>query len=500
MLKKSVILTTLGLLLSTLFLNSQSFAGDIEWNGLYRIEGYSIQNSELRGSEKTGLDDSGHKKKLGYGLTHLTLRPKITAGDGLTIYGQFDIFNNARYPGTQMGTFFGDGVGTGAATSADTSNGLSTHQKAETLEVSQLYLTLNHEFGQLLVGRAPLNFGLGMTHNAGRGLFDHFYDSEDMVAYKVITGNIWFLPMLGKPSGGTINGSDNVDDYMIQVQYENPESDIEMGVFYQLRHSGDQGSDAPTAVGTDPGMTLGGPSATHSGGINTKTLNVYALRDTEHFRAGFEASFMSGESGVATSSNDKVEWGGFGIATELEYRPQDSRWKWGLRAGSASGDDPSTNAKYEGFTFNRNYDVAMLLFNHPLGQDDFLRNRTFTGPVSTGGTTRNINTADVEAISNVIYVAPVAKWAFNDHWSWDNSLITGWLGANPIAGQSVSKDIGYELDSTLNYVPRKGVAWINQIGILMPGAAWKGGKNADGSSMYDSKMAYGFATKAAISF
>ncbi|MGZ3721465.1 MAG: hypothetical protein ACXVA9_00960 [Bdellovibrionales bacterium] len=502
--KKSVIITTLSLLLATQFLNSSiASAGDIEWSGLYRIEGNSIQNSELRGGERDGQPDSGKKKKLGYGLSHLVLRPKITAGDGLTIYGQFDIFNGATdYANSQMGAMYGDGVrqtGAGTSTSAGNSNSLSRTQKAETIEVSQLYMTLNQEFSQLIVGRAPMQFGLGMTYSAGRGLFDHWYDTSDMVGYKVIFGNIYFLPMIGRPSGGTINNSDNIDDYMIHVQYENPESDIEMGVFYKLRHSGDQGSDAPIGVGTTD-TVLGGTGAKNSGGINTKTVNVYALRDNERFRLGMEASFMSGESGVQTANGDKVEWGGFGIAGEFEYRPEASRWKWGLKAGSASGDDPSSDAKYEGFQFNRNYDVAMLLFNHPLGQDDFLRSRLVTGSVNNGSDT-NINKADVEAISNVMYLAPVAKYAFNDRWSWDNSIITGWLSANPIKGSSGKKDIGYEFDSTLNFTPRKGVAWVNQIGFLFPGAAWKGGADpATGQSRYDATMAYGFSTKAAISF
>ena len=46
--KNSVIFTTLGLLFSTLFLNSLVNAGDIEWSGLYRVEAYQITNSELR--------------------------------------------------------------------------------------------------------------------------------------------------------------------------------------------------------------------------------------------------------------------------------------------------------------------------------------------------------------------------------------------------------------------------------------------------------------------
>src|SRR5665213_2572788 len=100
--KNSVIFTTLSLLLSTLFVNSLANAGDIEWSGLYRIEGYSIDNSDLKSSQK---------KQLGYGLSHLELRPKITAGDGITIYGQFDVFNQSGdNSNSQMGAFWGDGV------------------------------------------------------------------------------------------------------------------------------------------------------------------------------------------------------------------------------------------------------------------------------------------------------------------------------------------------------------------------------------------------------
>ena len=213
-----------------------------------------------------------------------------------------------------------------------------------------------------------------------------------------------------------------------------------------------------------------------------------------------EASFYERRVRSVDANLDKVEYSGFGIATEFEYRPEASGWKWGLKAGDASGADPTSNSTFGGFMFNRNYDVAMLLFNHPLGQDDFLRTRSLTGSVYNNSTLKDINTPDVEALSNTIYFAPVAKYAFNDHWSWDNSLITGWLNVNPIVGQSPGKGLGYEWDSTLIYSPRKGVAWINQLGMLFPGQAWTGGSNPDGTPMYGDGMAYGIGTKAAISF
>lgn len=482
--KNSIVSNTLiiafGFLVSS-FLTNYAVAGDLEWSGTYRFEGNFLKNSEL-GSKG---------KELTYGLNHLVLRPKIVAGDGLTIFGQFDIMNDStNYPNSQMGSVWGDGVGSGTPTSANDSNSQSQNQKNETIEVSQLYMTLSQEYGSLLVGRAPLHFGLGITHNAGRGLFDHWYDTRDMAAYKFVVGNMYFMPMFGKPSEKTINNSDDVNDYMFQFQYENPESDIELGVFYWMRKAGAQGSDAPAGS-----TTLGDTGSTATGSVDMKTVSVYAMRGNDRFNAGVEAAFQSGETGVMVGE-DNVALGGFGVAGELSYRGTDSKWKWTLKSGMASGDDPSTKAKYEGYIFDRNYDVAMLMFNHPLGNYDMFRTQLQTGSVRDAD--GNINRADVEAIANVIYLAPSARYHFNDKWSWDNTFVTGWLTENPLAGgtpeRNPGKELGYEFDTAINYSPRKGVMWVNQAGFLFPGSAWKG----DGQ--YDSNFSFGLATKAAISF
>jgi hypothetical protein len=478
--KNSIIFITLSVLASSLFLNSTAMAGDLEWSGLYRFEGNFLKNSEL-GSKG---------KELSYGLHHLVLRPKIVAGDGLTIFGQFDILNNTGYPNSQMGQIWGGGIGTGVPTSANNSNSQGQTQEADTIQVTQLYLTYAQEYGQLLVGRAPLQFGLGITHNAGRGLFDHWYDTRDMAAYKVVVGNLYFMPIIGKPSEKNINNSDDVNDYMFHFQYENPETDLELGAFYWLRKASAQGSDAPA------GAPLGGAGATATSDVDMKTVSLYALRNGDRLRLGMEAAFQSGETGVINPSGDNVALGGFGLAAEFSYQGADSKTRWGLKAGTASGDDPSSTAKFEGFIFDRNYDVAMLMFNHPLGRYDFLGSNLQTGSVRDAD--GNINRADVEAISNVMYVAPSIRYNFNDRWSWDNTVITGWLADNPMAGSTPARDpgkeLGYEFDTAVNFSPRKGVMWVNQAGFLFPGSAWKG----DGQ--FESKFSFGVSTKAAISF
>lgn len=495
---KKIAIVMLGLLtLRTPFAS----AVNLEWNGLYRIEGYDLQNTELRNSSK---------KNKQYGLHHLTLRPKIIASDAIAIHSQFEILNpstranNGFYNNSQIGDFWGSGVNTSenTANSASQSNALSNNQSAGTVNVSHLYMTYNHEFGQLIVGRVPLQFGLGMTYSAGYGLFDHWYNNRDLVAYKMIFGNMSLTPMIGKSHEGLANYTDDVKNYILQFNYENPETDISMGVMYDIKQSSDQGSDAPTGVNG-----FGGTGSTNAVGVNLKTLTVYALRDTRPWRLGFEASFVSGDYGVVAPGNNNVAAGGYGIAVEIDYKPIESKSAWALKTGIATGDDPNTT-NFEGFMFNKNYDVAFLMFNHSLGQFDMMRTTPYTpsyfrykcptgttyqncGATTTGATAENRG-LDVETISNVVYVAPSYKYQWSDRWGYGIGLATGWLRHTSLT--NMKNDLGYEADFSLSFQPKKGILWLNQVGMLFPGAAFKGG------GLYESTFTMGFGTKAAISF
>ncbi|MCB0389769.1 MAG: hypothetical protein KDD58_00690 [Bdellovibrionales bacterium] len=467
-------------------------AGDFQWSGLYRIEGNSIKNSSL--------DDS--KKEKAYGLHHLILRPRIEAADGITIRSRFDIFNFNdgvnNYPSNQLGAIFGSGVGDGTPTSTSDSSVVSQAQQPNTLQVSELYLTLVQEFGALVAGRVPIQFGLGMVHNAGNGDFDHWMDNRDLVGYKIVMGNLFILPMYGKVSEGTAAGAtpvdlqknDDVTDIMVQFQYENPESGMEMGLFYQGR-SANSGNDVPQK-GAD--YFIGGTGA-KLGRMSTRNFSLYGLKNTKNFSFGVEASWQEGNLGIVTSQGKDVEFSGYGLATEIDYRPENSKMSFGFKAGYATGDNPETDDKFEGFIFDRNYDVALLLFNHTLGQKNFFRTELI-GTQDPGAGSITHNNADIEAISNVIYFAPSINYKWSDRWSLEATLVTGWLQVDPLAGVDVDKALGYELDLGFNFKPNDRVTWINQIGLFSPGSAFKAGD----VNNFDTNFAYGLATKAAISF
>lgn len=461
--------------LSLGLISFSTHAADLDWSGTYRIEGLFIKDAEASSSAGTEKD---------YGLHHLILRPKIVASDGLTIYSQFHIFNNSGYQNSQLGQFFGSSPqGNTPITSTEDSATLGDHARSETLLVSQLYLSLAQEYGALVAGRVPIQFGLGATHSAGNGMFDHWFDTRDVVGYKFIMGNLFFLPMIGKKHEGVLNQNDDVSSYLFHFQYDNYETDLSLGVFYELNNANDQAPLGPTA-------TFPGASGGTAGELSEKLLSVFVLKETEELRAGLEASFQSGDTGLRTSGGQDISFDGFGVSAEFEYHPNESLWKYGAMAGYVSGDDPNSTNTFEGFVLDRNYDVAFLLFNHPLGQADFLGTAGYGG----GGSTTGNGGADVEAISNVMYLAPYSQYKWSDQWTIGAKLATGWLVQNPIAGQDVDKGLGYELDLSLEYSPKKGVRWVNQVGYLFAGDAFKAG------GLYDSSNVMGVSTKAAISF
>ncbi|HWU43088.1 MAG TPA: hypothetical protein VN132_06610, partial [Bdellovibrio sp.] len=63
---------------------------------------------------------------------------------------------------------------------------------------------------------------------------------------------------------------------------------------------------------------------------------------------------------------------------------------------------------------------------------------------------------------------------------------------------AAKKDLGLEWDIELVYKPSERIQWVNQIGLLFPGQAWKNGTGPDGNLSND--FTFGLASKAAISF
>lgn len=462
---------------SSLFFSPKTMAVSIDWTGGYRLEFHDIDNPTL---------DSNAKQPKTYGLQYLYLNPKIVASDGINIIGRFNILGSQTpaYRNSQLGSIFGSGGGT-----LDPRIN-SQNQETSSIGVNQLYLNVNHEYGSLVAGRAPFEFGMGITHNAGLGEFDHWYDTRDSVGYKFFVDNISFMYMLSKVSQKDFGRGSTATDDSIIFEYNNKDNGAQAGVIQQVRKSSYESNDALLAANPLPPFA----TATLNSSWETKTVNLFLGRSWDTFKLKLEASFLTGDTGLLSAGSENIKFNAYAIAAELLFPQQEgSKWEFGAKLGMASGDKPETTNVYEGYQLDKNYDVAMLLFNHRMGKKDFLTTGMIHADTTSG---LNVgNSADDEAIGNVAYLAPSVKYQWNDKFDIKSTLIYAQLAVNPTLTADTTKDLGTELDVELIYKPRERVTWSNQIGVLLPGAAWK-----DGASNLENKTNIGFSTRAAITF
>ncbi|QLY25019.1 hypothetical protein [Bdellovibrio sp. KM01] len=471
---KAHFLKVLGL--SIALSSTAAHAMSLDWSGGYRAEWTEV--------DKPSLTTPTERKA--YGLNYLYLTPKIIAADGVNIISRVDIFNSSIYPGSQLGTIWGMNTSDNQTTSGN--------QGPASVTASQLYLNVNQEFGSLMVGRVPFDFGMGMMYSAGKGQFDHWYNTRDMAAYKIIVGDWFLMPMLGRIVANDFGQGNNQTFWGAQLQYENIEAKSVIGVYVEQK----KGARTTLNYTADQlAAYTGGGTGTVGGDMSINTTSFILGRAWDSFGYKIEGAFQSGETGIKNGS-ENVALDGYGLAAEFYFPAKESKWDWSFKTGMATGDTAATN--FSGFAFNKNYDVAMLMFNHRLGGADFF-NTNVVKPVasaSSGATLGVGNSADDESVGNAFYLAPSVNYTINERFNLRNTVVYAQLMNTLQNSVDAKKDLGLEWDIELVYKPIERVQWVNQLGLLFPGEAWKNGTGAGGNKGND--FTFGFVSKAAISF
>jgi len=489
--KKNTLLKTLSLLVFLLSAE-KSLAVAMDFTGTYRFEWMEL--------DRPTLTSPGDRKA--YGLNYLGLNGKIIASDGINIHTRLDVLPNtdAAYANTQFGQQWGSGNANTSTTNVANANSTSKSPDSQFLKVSQLYLNVNQEYGSLTIGRAPFHFGLGINYNAGQGAFDHYATVMDMVAFKFLIDNVQYMPMIARVYDPELSQGGVLQSESFMIEYQSPDNGNLIGVILERKKGSSTVNDVPVNTGAAPNSNPNGISVdtpVERTDISVQKTSFVLGKEWEPFGFKIEAGFVNGDLGLKKNGQG-IRWNAYGIASELYFPRPQSKWDWRLHMGFATGDNPDT-ADYESFHFDRNYNVAFLLFNHRLGSYDALRTGLIRDQYNpTDGTVRKTvgTSLDDEAVSNTFYVSPRVKYIWNDKLDLVNTLTYANLVANPMSGVTLNKSLGFEWDIEFVYKPRERVQWVNQIGLMFPGGAFKD----DAIPGSNNGFTYGFSSKAAISF
>jgi len=379
----------------------------------------------------------------------LRMKPSLSITDRLTLHAMFDAFmspytTKSQEEGALLGQpatdtngygpnttnlprqLFGDGSsssGTFSQTSLTSGDGNFLLRAA--------YFEYIGDWGIFKVGRQPRHWGLGIRYNSGEKPWDKFGDRTDTLSYELGLGNFKVSALYTKIAENAIDSKkDDVTLYESYLHWNDPEKDFDLGFLY----------------------TFFRESRVF---IAMHYLDAYFMKKAKQWQAGIEAVLGSGSPGTV-SGNMAAQ---VGVASEFEYDWTASLSNF-LKLGYASGPDIERTGRLTNFAFDRNYDIALLMFNQPLG-------------AISGSTGIDANSdPDVNAIFSAYYLNIGGKYQFNDRIG--TSL--GWTTAqSPMAlASGGDKDYGNEIDGSLWYRFLENLKFKADTGIFFPGKLYKG--------------------------
>lgn len=463
------------LILSLIFFSQISLASvDVYWKGNYSLEGNYLNSVDL------GNEVDGDKAYLNH---RIFIQPELIFFEGLSFHGGLDVLNGTGSlpPSHRLGQILGGDLeaGSGSYVSDVPAPFLDRQlQKSRWINLSEAYLKYSHTHGELRVGRIPLEFGYGAFFNAGHALFDHWYSNRDGIAYKFTIGSLMFEPYFGFLTDPMSEGGETTE-YGLKFNFHVEDTGLDLGALLLFRHI-PKGQNTNDALGAN------------FGAASTESYGLYYNKKLKNMRYGFEALFQGGDVGL-NAAGEEVSLKGYGLAAEFEWNLKD--FDLFLKAGAASGEDSNPNS-ISSVAFHKNYDLGLILFNHPLGASSY-------DPLNTNARGRRgslseteygaAKVVDTESISNAYYIAPSFSYNFDRAWSLQTTLVTAWLEESNFSYANVSSYLGSEIDLTLTYKPTENITHRTTVGFFMPGAAFDWGS-------FNSKNCFGATTGLGINF
>lgn len=437
---------------------------DLDWSGQFRAEAHRVGNytlSDTNTSTDPSRDDEGGYYVPGGGSStsnfqslFVRLQPKAIVNDNVTLKSEF-------WLGNPVFGVFGDA----APQTSDQQHYYSTFSSGSSFSAQRFWGEFTTDFGTVHVGRAPLQWGLGLVWNSGDGVWDRYQSTGDVIRAVSKFGAFSFIPSIVKYSAGNNlgGGAIGVSDYALALQYENPDQDMEGGVNFIRRIGG--GSNG-IFTGITPAL-----DTVSTVGFNYTTWDIYGRKKLGKFSFAGEAPISSGTVG-------QFEYSTFAIALESGYQISES-WDAHLKAGRAPG-QAGSSSKYRAFYFHPNYRLGMIMFNYQLA--NFASN-------STANASTDLKSPFDNPITNANYLSAGGQFQ-SDKWAFHGDVI--FAQANEVAkagetffnswtrtlqtnatGPAQSDSLGWEFDLGTSLQWDDNIQFKADLGFFFPGDFYK---------------------------
>lgn len=264
-------------------------------------------------------------------------------------------------------------------------------------------------------GRMPLNWGQGIWWNDGLGRNADYGDTADRLQWEGLFGEIYASAAIDVNAEGLLNNDDDTTSFNAMGAYRS--ETITVGAAVQIRHT------------PDPDFTVATIDAAFDAEIGKIELHAEGV-------GRFGGGVLPGEDNeINIASGGAVLDGavGFDFAT------------LGLIAGVATGDSSADGTRTT-FTFDRDYNVGILMFEQPLP--------TFATIVAEGDGTdivgRNLSeVVSGRGVSNALFLKPRVQRVVADLVEINASLLWARALATP---DDQRQSYGFEINAGARYI------------------------------------------------
>ncbi len=390
----------IALALCAIFTSQSALALDFSSHGYYRMRVVGNDNLDLQGSNNNVPYPNNRFGFISYDQMRLRLEPTLKLNDFLSIQSTFDILDNVLFgtADTQQLHIIAPVVGEQTLPPGAGSfymSGPSTVGTNGAINVRRLWADILTPIGKFRIGRQPSNWGLGIFQNDGNELQGDFGDTADRLLYlmqydiaktgSITAGILWdiayeaqFDPRITGLAAAPASNSRDCQQYAALLMFDRPEFSV--GVFGGLRHR--NGKDGATTMEVKDAYGTLTPA-----GIDGNTMlyfaDLYARYSWKNYSFKLEGVYLGGKvtTGLAV---DAIPFAGLnpGIDGIIQLPPDQSMQafmgafeaegkyradEWKFMAGYAPGDATPLSTKITQFGFRPDYQIALILFNMPLG-------------------------------------------------------------------------------------------------------------------------------------
>lgn len=358
--------------------------------------------------------------------------PDLKLNDHISFHGQIDLLDNLLFGQSEVSSLEISNPITGTIALPDangpfgviaTTGGDPLAGGGGNIEVRRVYVDILTSGGKFRIGRQPSHWGLGILTNDGDAPEGDFGDTFDRVLYLAgldlkngdrinfaLSYDFLFEAQNDPSTGGldnaVLSAGDNAMQGALVLLYQS--DNFEFGTFSGIRfRDGNDGETTTTAICVDTNDDDGDGSSVDGiscpAGIDGDTFiyffDLYGrVNFGPHYRFGFEGAFLGGKlaPGIAIDAVilDDDDQNGLtnplptpitlpqtgtqnDLAAVLAAVEADAWWDFGgeahFQGGFASGDSSPLSQRITQLGFRPDYDVALMMFDVPLGTSPAIR-------------------------------------------------------------------------------------------------------------------------------